>query len=331
MQTIYNRSSKENAPTVLILGGHGFIGRYTAQELNKFNANVIIGTRGHGELAEHERQVKLHQTLTVAQWIKVLNNVDVVINTVGILRERKDESFETVHHLSVSALARTCQKHDIPLIHMSALGLSADIKDEFIASKLHGENSIKKANCRGAIVRASIVNAPDGYGAGWMYKVARWPIWLLPRGATKTLCPIEATDLGEVLATLAVQTFQQGNQNKLSTYEVACKEKLDLERYLLRLRTQQAISPKKPWLCIRIPQVITKFFARIFDVLHLTPYSNGHHELLQNDNAPINNHVMKILGRKPKEIGNPPFIQADDTVKVGKYTLFLKQLRGGLK
>ena len=60
------------------------------------------------------------------------------------------------------------------------------------------------------------------------------------------------------------------------------------------------------FLTIRIPNVIARLFAKIFDMLHLTPYSVGHHELLEFDNIPHQNSLAKMLGRKPTEVGKNP-------------------------
>ena len=302
---INNRVKREKRatlrPRILVLGGNGFIGRYTVAALQKLGVEIFIGTR-HIKNNKVELEVKLHESLTEHAWETTLNGIDAVINTVGILRERKNESYDMVHHLAVGALARACKNHSIPLIHMSALGIDGLLKNDFAKSKFHGETAIVDSKCRGAIVRASIVNAPDGYGAGWMYRVAKWPVWLLPSMATKLICPIEAKDLGEALAKLAL-TNLQCLEKQLAIMEVGGSEVFTLKTYLQKLRIQQTCLPKKPLLILTIPSVIAKVFAKVFDVLHLTPYSIGHHELLENDNIPNNNCLAKILGRDPRAIG----------------------------
>ncbi|MFK8083988.1 MAG: hypothetical protein AB8B97_27210 [Granulosicoccus sp.] len=58
-----------------------------------------------------------------------------------------------------------------------------------------------------------------------------------------------------------------------------------------------------PLLTIKVPQRLSRLFANIFDVLHLTPYSVGHHELLEFDNIPKVNGLPRLLGRRPTPIG----------------------------
>lgn len=299
---------RNKTPTVLVLGGYGFIGRYTVTALKRYTAHVLIGTRGQRinfEKAKHERQVRLHHCQTAENWKSVLTGVDVVINTVGILRERRGETFDAVHHRATGALAKACRNHGIALVHVSALGINGPVYSEFSSSKLLGESAILKSGCCGAIVRASVVDAPDGYGSGWFHRLAQWPVWLLPAQATRLLSPITATDLGTALARLAIQKATNGDPGQSAgIIEVGCGETFTLEDYLAKLRRVDSLRLAKPVLIFRIPEQVAKFSARLFDYLNLTPYSIGHHELLKFDNIPYANQLPEILGHPPTPIGS---------------------------
>lgn len=295
--------TKKAVPTVLVLGGYGFIGRYTVDALKTLKLNVLIGSRRCSNSANPDRQVKLHESLTTVAWTDVLRNVDVVINCVGILRERRNETYEAVHHLAVASLALACAANAIPLIHMSALGITGPVKNRFSLSKLRGEQAIIATGGQSVIVRASVVDAPDGYGSSWFHRLAQWPVWPLPAGARHRLCPISAVDLGEALATLALKLFKQTTSPaKPEIVELGCCEAFTLESYLQRLRQDDCPSGVSPLLIVRIPQSMAKAFAIICDYLHLTPYSAGHHELLESDNLPAMNLLPQLLGREPTRI-----------------------------
>lgn len=287
--------------TVLVLGGYGFVGRHTVKALKRHGIKVLIGTRGKGRAAanDNERFISLHNAKRAEDWQAALIGVDAVINTVGILRERWGESFDAVHHHGPKALAQACKQRNITLIHMSALGIEDSAPNRYTLSKLEGENALSATGCAGSIVRTSVVNAPDGYGSGWLYRVARWPVWMVPAGAIYQLSPIEASDVGEALAKLAIQP----NTARMHLIELGCGENFTLTDYLTRLR--QSVDPNlsEPLLTIRVPQPIARFFAHLFDQLHITPYSIGHHELLEADNVPAKNQLQQILGRVPTRIG----------------------------
>jgi len=259
-------TSPTRQKTVLVLGGYGFVGRHTVRALQRHNVRVLIGTRGKGKSIANdtERFISLHKALRAADWHTVLEGVDAVINTVGILRERRGEGYDAVHNRGPEALAKACRKRNITLIHMSALGIEDSSPNRYTLSKLNGENALTQSGCTGSIVRTSVVNAVDGYGSGWLYRVACWPVWMVPAGAVHLLSPIEADDVGE-----------------------------------------QSVDPSlpAPLFTIRVPQTIARFFAHLFDWLHITPYSIGHHELLEADNVPFDNQLQRILGRAPTRIG----------------------------
>lgn len=296
------RTCQQNKNTVLVLGGYGFVGRHTVKALNKQKVNVLIGTRGRAGKPERstERRISLHRALSVKDWAVALKGVDAVINTVSILRERRGESYDAVHHRGAAALAQACRLADVTLVHMSALGIEGQSRNTYSQSKLQGEQAIIDSGCRGAIVRTSVVNAPDGYGSGWLYRVARWPVWLVPAGAVHLLSPVDADDVGEALTALALH---RGSVDTMGVVELGCDESFTLPAYLMRLR--QHVNPRlsKPLLTIKVPQVIARFFAHVFDLLHITPYSIGHHELLEFDNVPVDNQLALILGRAPTSIG----------------------------
>jgi len=310
------------AATILVLGGHGFIGRYTVDALSHMGANVLVGTRGLSRrsvrgagasskrseklgprIKRAERRIVLHESLNVGDWNTVLQGVDAVVNCVGIMRERPGETFYAVHHLAVAALAKACALKNIPLVHMSALGITQAI-NPYTMSKLMGEQAILNSGAHASIVRASVVDAADGYGAGWFYKLAQWPIWLLPEKATRYLSPVKAPDLGRALALLALESLQSSPKSRdrlAKILEVGCGEWFTLESYLERLRNPVKAGAKAP-LVVRIPQALARAMAVLCDWLNITAYSEGHHDLLEHNNVPSVNHLPEILGHDPTPI-----------------------------
>src|SRR5438105_1368432 len=138
---------------VLVLGGTGFIGRHIAIALIAQAHEVIIGTRHPGRTDKQlpeplrgcaKRPARFERLSTQTAWEALIRDVDVVVNCVGILRERSGESYEQVHHRAPAALAGACARLSSKrLIHVSALGLCDDAKSGFLISKLRGEGAIK--------------------------------------------------------------------------------------------------------------------------------------------------------------------------------------------
>src|SRR5687768_8487206 len=177
-------------PRVLVLGGTGFIGRHIVATLYARGHQVVIGTRNPRraarrlppQLAGVERlEAHLDWLLTPVEWTRRVRGFDIVVNAVGILRERGHETYERVHHLAPAALSRACARLGIRLIHISALGLSDDAYSDFIASKARGEAAVMKSGGDYFIVRPSLVDGEGGFGARWVRRMARWPVHFTAR------------------------------------------------------------------------------------------------------------------------------------------------------
>jgi len=56
-------------------------------------------------------------------------------------------------------------------------------------------------------------------------------------------------------------------------------------------------------LIIKVPTWIARLSSHLLDLLHLTPYSFGHYELLQFDNCPKTQQATLLLGRQCRELG----------------------------
>ena len=120
----------------MVLGGTGFVGRHVTAALCARGHAVVIGTR-HPKRALKKlppalrpslHNVELREThfeslTTRYVWKPLLGDLDVVVNAVGILRERGGETYERVHEMAPGALALACERDGVRLVHVSALGL----------------------------------------------------------------------------------------------------------------------------------------------------------------------------------------------------------------
>ena len=137
---------------VLVLGGNGFIGNNIVAQLKRKNIEVLVGSRKAGNASV--RQIQLQYMLDEADWFAELQGVDVVVNSVGILRERRRENYNQIHALAPEALANACARLGVKLIHISAIGLSEQAKSGFIRSKYFGELAILASGADAIVVRA---------------------------------------------------------------------------------------------------------------------------------------------------------------------------------
>lgn len=285
-----NRKSKLN---ILVLGGNGFIGSQIVTHL-QLQATVAVGTRQRAKNATF-KTVKLHYLTNAEDWLAVISGFDVVINSVGILRERIGESYEAVHTNAVAALAKACQQLDVRLIHISAIGLSNRAKSRFIRSKYDGEQAILASKARATIVRPSLLDGEGGYGAKWFRRVAGWPLQFVMQSAG-LVAPLQVADLGKAVAKLVMLP----DKVMPTIVELGCTRAYSIPDYLLLLRRQKGLAPA---VQIAVPKWLVKIASHLFDLLNWTPLSFGHFELMQGYNVPEKNLLPDLLGRQPSELG----------------------------
>jgi len=294
--------SEESSPVrVLVLGGTGFIGRHAVAALHASGAQLAIGSRHPGR---HQaaysfadmRLARFEQLLQPGAWAALLKDVDVVVNCVGILRQRPNESYDHVHHRAPAALAVACAKAGIRFIHTSALGLHEGAKSRFLSSKLLGERAIAASGSDYAIVRPSLLDGEGGFGARWLRGLSRSPVHGIPRGARGGIAAMTATDLGLAFAALAAMPSLAAHRE----VELGGKRRYGYAEYLRELRTDYTATRA---LQLPLPNWAARLGAHVCDVLHFSPFSYGHWILLQRDNIPVPNRLPELLGREPQAIG----------------------------
>ncbi|MFT3806279.1 NAD(P)H-binding protein [Arenimonas sp.] len=293
-------------PTVLVLGGSGFIGRHAVAALLAEGRRVIVGSR-HPERIDRKlpqvaagsprRRIRMENLLDAAQWRPLLADVDAVLNCVGILRQRGAETYERVHHLAPAALAAACRERGIPFVHVSALGLEHPARSRFLRSKRVGEAAIRRSGADWRIVRPSLLDGDGGYGALWIRRVARWPLLALPGNALGRIAVLDVGELGEALARLALLPLPQDASDERRQFELGGDEAMTIEALLATMHRRHST---RPAVCLRLPAWLARLGSHACDLLHATPYSFGHYELLRNDNCPRENRLPELLGRRPR-------------------------------
>ena len=289
------------AATVLVTGGNGFIGRHIVKHLHRFGASVLVSTSNRKTAARgsHARYLALHRVRTPEQWLEHLEGVDIVVNAVGILRERLFESYEQVHHHALDALATACAEKGVTLVHVSILGVDSPARSRFVKSKLRGEEAIKKSTANWFIVRPSLVDGVGGNGAKWFRRVAAWPVHFSPANAQGGFAPIDVDDLGEAVARIALSDRRVSKTGD-RVIELSGDKTLTVFEYLDLLNPYARRARKIP-----VPSWLARLVSHICDFLYVTPFSYGHYELLQYRNFPARNQLGDILGRPPRRIPKP--------------------------
>lgn len=296
-------------PQVLVLGGAGFIGRHVVAALGQRHCRIVVSSRHPlridarlpvGAVRCPRRTARFEALLEPRAWDALLDGIDVVVNCVGILRQRGQETYDRVHHLAPAALAQACAARAVRLVHVSALALHDDAGSRFVRSKLAGERAIQRSPADWRIVRPSLLDGPDGYASRWLRRLARLPVHAFPADARGRIAALHVDDLAEAIATLALAPALHPGESR--EFEFGGDAALPLAGVLASLRGHDG----GPAWQVRLPSLLSRALAHACDVLHFSPFSYGHWELLRRDNLPAHNRLREVLGRVPRRIGPRP-------------------------
>ncbi|HEX5959973.1 MAG TPA: SDR family oxidoreductase [Rhodanobacteraceae bacterium] len=187
--------------TVLVIGARGFLGSCIAAHLRERGYRVLAGVRSPESGSDEERRCDLSRMMVPEQWDDALQEVDVVVNAAGILRERGAQTFDAVHVRGPVALAQACVGRGVRrFVQVSALGDPRD--GEFIASKHRFDAALLEMPLSAVVLRPSVVHAAEGsYGGSSLLRaLAALPcgVWL-PGDGHWLLQPLDARDLAELV------------------------------------------------------------------------------------------------------------------------------------
>ena len=148
--------------SIVVLGGGGFVGRHIVSKLVSDVYRVIVPTRRR-EAAKH--LIVLPTVDVVEEDIhdpKVLERLfdgcEAVVNLVGIISESGRGTFDRVHVELTRKVIAACHNARVPrLLHMSALGASADAPSDYLKSKAAAEAMVAASGLKWTIFRPSVI------------------------------------------------------------------------------------------------------------------------------------------------------------------------------
>tara|TARA_B100001093_G_C26654209_1_gene938893 strand:- start:118 stop:1074 length:957 start_codon:yes stop_codon:yes gene_type:complete len=305
------------AKNCLIFGGSGQIGRHLIRKLTKNGFRVTVVTRnihqkgyiiktqgnaGYIEMVEtsifDEKKIR-----------KLFENAEICINLIGILFENKKNSFNNIHAVFPSILAKLCKEYNIKnFIHISALGINDAQNSKYAQSKLEGEKNILNHFPNAIILRPSIVySVDDNFTTNFMTLLNRLPFFPLYYSGKTKFMPIHCVDLIEIIFYVMTK--------KINSQIVECvgPEIISFEQILKKLL--KLIDKKR--ILIPMPLFFANLSAQFFQLMPKPILTQDQLRLLKYDN------ILSGKYKSNSEIGIPSKRIFDQEVK--KYCYMWKE------
>ncbi len=267
-----------------VFGGSGFIGRYVVKRLAHRGHIVRVAVR------DPERALFLKTTGSVGQVVPLYSSIvdetsvqravegaDFVVNLVGILAERRAGDFMRVHAEGAGRVARLAAGAGVSrLVHVSAIGASADSPSQYGKSKAAGEAAVRAGFAGAAILRPSLVFGPEDHLFNRFGAMARMlPVMPVLCGDTK-FQPVYVGDVADAALAALTRADAAG-----ATYELGGPrvwQFRELLAYVLKLTHRH-----RPM--IDMPLGLARLQASLMELLPGKPLTRDQLAMLQRDNV----------------------------------------------
>ena len=267
---------------VLIFGASGQIGRNIIRKITLQNYKVTAVTRNAHKSIFLKTQAPLGYLDIIEENIfneKVLEELigshDICINLIGILFEKKKNTFQNIHVNFPSLLSKICKKKNIDqFIHISALGVE-NVKDsKYAKSKYDGEKIVKENFERTTILKPSIVySQDDNFSTRFLSLLSIFPIF--PLFENPKFAPIHCKDLSEIIVGII--------EKNISSEIIECPgPQIIYFKEILQILSK---SINKKRLFIPVPNQLAKIFAISSEILPSPLITLDQLRLLKYDNV----------------------------------------------
>lgn len=192
---------------VLLTGATGFIGSHLADALEAAGHTLVCAVR---DPARARRTHPWRRYVAIdfaaapapAEWLPLLRGVDAVVNTVGIVRERRGQSFEQVHVRAPQALFEACVQAQVArVLQFSALGADESASTRYHLSKRAADRALLALPLDAVVLQPSLVFGLDGASAQFFLQLAAAPVIPVPQGAG-AVQPVHVDDVAELVVRL---------------------------------------------------------------------------------------------------------------------------------
>jgi len=180
---------------IWIAGVSGFIGRHLYCALSQHGFHVT-GSSRHEVPGINWQPLDFNQS--AEEWKQQLQNIDAVINAVGIFRQSDTQRFSQIHDLGPRRLFEACRKQNIRVIQISAIGADEEVPvTEFLQSKRNADQYLLQGELPNVVLYPGIVLGEEGKTTRQLCLLARLLCMPLVFGRNKELPLISIDQLSK--------------------------------------------------------------------------------------------------------------------------------------
>ena len=284
---------------VAITGANGFVGRALIAALLADGADGAAGDiraivrdpgRAATELPHAGLELRQADVTDPGSLRGAFDGIDAVVHTVAIPTERHG-SFERVNAEGTRAVVREAERAGVRrLVHVSAIGASAESPYPFLRTKGEGEAAVAGSGLPHVVLRPSILFGPgDDFFPRLRFSL-RFPVVPLPGGGRALFQPLHVEDLARAIRA-ALRGPMTGAFELGGPVPVTYRQMLE--------ETMRAYEKRRP--TVPLPVILMKPAAFLFErTMADPPVTVAQLDLLAVDNTPHPNAIDRVFGVRPR-------------------------------
>lgn len=271
---------------ILLTGSSGFVGSHLQQALCDLSHEVIPCSRASG--------VDFNNMLTAEDWLPHLNDIDVVINCVGIIAETRTQHFRQLHQLAPIALFDACQRCGIhKVIQISALGADDTAFTPYQLNRKVADDFLRASTLNWTIIQPSLIYGEGSKSFRLFQLMAKLPLIAVPGNGEYLVQPVHISDV--VRAVLELVTTDNASKKTIAAVGT---EAVSYKQWLQAIRNSLG---KKPALIIPIPFTLLFMMSKVFWTL-FPLFSEDNLKMLQAGNSASAADFTQLLQRPPLSV-----------------------------
>ncbi len=276
---------------ILIAGATGFIGRRLVAAMRAAGHRVIVASR-HGGNSVDTISTDFTRDLDPETWAPRLAGVDVVINAVGILRERGEQTFENIHTRAPQALFAASATAGVKkVIQISALGADRG-GTRYFTSKRAADEYLAALALEWTIVQPSLIFGAGGASATLFTLLASLPVIPLPSEGQQRVQPVHIDD-----AVAAIIEIIETSAMSRRRVALVGPQAITLKDFLQRLRARMQLSRPR---FISIPAAMMRASAALAELLPGSLLDRETLSMLDAGNTASPEDTQRLLGKAPR-------------------------------
>ncbi|WP_037255838.1 SDR family oxidoreductase [Roseobacter sp. SK209-2-6] len=163
-------------PKAIVLGGYGLIGLACMRALSRAGFEVS----GVGRSIRSANAVGLSvewiirdiPTITIKEWLAILDGVDVIVNASGALQDGARDDLEAIHVTAMEHLVEAAAALPVRIVQISAAGVSESASTAFFRTKAQGDMILSSRAKNWIILRPTLVLSQEAYGGTALLRAA---------------------------------------------------------------------------------------------------------------------------------------------------------------